>query len=183
MAARKSIRRKAGDAANTKNAIEEQVNLGDVLVAVDQLQETVNKLLAASAATDVVWYGGLVTKDTGALTVDVTAGELRLSGGTHKAFTASSNLALTAANGSQDRTDLIQIATASGTISKKDGTLAAAGTSVAPAPDTGNIPLASVLVAANATEPATPVDLRPRQAVISGSGAVADTALFVTADQ
>lgn len=181
MAARKTIRRKAGDASNTLSGIEEQVNLTDVLVAVDQLQETVNKVLSAMAGRDVVWTGGLVTKDTGALTVDVTAGELRLADGTHKAFNASSNLALTAAHASLARIDIVQIATATGTITKKDGT--AAASPVAPAADAGNIILATVPVAALATEPGTPTDVRPRLGVITGSGAVADTALFVTADQ
>jgi hypothetical protein len=141
-----------------------------------QLQNTVNELIsrfnahyhAETLAAVQVWSGGIVTAGTG-LSASTTAGELRKADGTFQAWTASSNLALTAADGTKDRTDLIQVATANGTISKKNGTLATAGQSVAPAADTGNVGLATVLVAAGVSVPGTITDVRTRPGVDTGA--------------
>jgi hypothetical protein len=122
---------------------------------------TVGPISANNLDTDVT-SGGVVTAGAG-LTVNVSAGELKVSStGAYVTGAAATNFALTAANGSQDRTDLIHWDNTTGAVGKTDGTLAAAGSSVAPATPAGKTPLASVLVAATVTVPGTITDKRPR---------------------
>jgi hypothetical protein len=199
MAAPIAIKNLAGDAPAselvTQDAVSVPPDAFTVWRTVVQLQNTVNELISRfnahyhveSVAAIQVWSGGIVSNGTD-LSVDVTAGELRKVNGTFQAWSAATDLALTTADGTKDRTDLIQVATANGTVSKKNGTAATAGTSVAPAPDTGNIGLATVLVAAGATTPGTITDVRARPGAdtdaapapalqVDGTGA-ADTDLF-----
>lgn len=119
-------------------------------------------VLSATSVDDVVISGGVVTNGTG-LTVNVSAGEIRKrSTGAYVAGAAGTNFALTAADATQDRTDLVHWDSTSGAVGKTDGTLAAAGTSVAPAAPAGKVPLYTVLVAATVTVPGTKTDVRPR---------------------
>lgn len=107
-----------------------------------------------------VWSGLVVTKNTGALTVDVTTGEIVKSDDTFISIGATSALALAAAPSSNPRVDLIQANYSTGAVSKKDGTPAASP--VAPSADANCIALATVPVSVGATEPGTPTDVRPR---------------------
>lgn len=118
--------------------------------------------LTASNTDQVVVTGGVVSNGTG-LTVNVTAGEIKTrSTGAYVAGASGTNFALTAADGTKDRTDLIWWDGTSGAVGKTDGTLANAGTSVAPATPAGKVALATVLVAAGVTSPGTKTDVRPR---------------------
>lgn len=118
--------------------------------------------VTASDSDQVVWTGGVVSNGSG-LTVNVTAGEIRTrSTGVFVTGVAGTNFALTVADGTQDRTDLIWWDGTSGAVGKTNGTLAAAGLSVAPATPAGKVPLATVLVAATVTSPGTKTDVRPR---------------------
>lgn len=184
MAAPKKVRELVGDEVTNAEAKGGHpitpVDQNSVAAAVQQLQSTVNAVIARIRPPSAGWIvsGGVVTKDTDALTVDVTAGELEKQDGTYVAFAASADLALATAHATLARVDLVQVAVADGTITKKNGT--AAASPVAPAVDTGNLALATVPVAALATAPGTPTDVRVRPARGFTGAAVAAQDLFTT---
>lgn len=92
---------------------------------------------------------GVVASSGTTLSYSVTAGTLLVEGAGTITVNAVSNVALTAADATNPRIDLIQVDMQSGAISKKDGT--AAATPFAPVVDDGKLPIATFRVAANAT--------------------------------
>ena len=168
------------DAVPTQRATQETM-----LAALRELQLVKEKVVAgAGAATNIavagvsatgtilavlhldqraaVWSGGVVTAGD-ALTVDVTAVDYRKADGTFVGGGPSNELALAAAHATLARIDLIQFHTTTGVITKKDGV--AGASPAAPAPDSGNVALATVAVAATVVVPGAIVDQRVRPLV------------------
>lgn len=164
-----NIRIGAGaSAVNLKPGVTNFVDLGDGPSKRDlQRHSAIGAILVvggitASNSNVVVKDGGVVTAGAG-LTVNVSAGDLRdRTTGVETSGAAATNHALTAADGTQDRTDLVWWDNVTGAVGHTNGTLASAGNSVAPATPAGKTPLAKVLVAATATVPGTITDQRPR---------------------
>ena len=104
--------------------------------------------LTASNADVAVDFGASVNEGSSAtdLKLSITGGQLRnrQTGAITEVAAGTDSITLSAADGTKDRIDIVQIKTADGTVSKKDGT--AAATPAAPSPDTGNIAVAQVLV-------------------------------------
>lgn len=118
---------------------------------------------SASNSNSRVVSGGVVTAGTG-LRVLVSTGEIKNSStGAYVVGAAdpgSGGLALTTADGTNPRIDLVVWDGTSGALSKVDGV--AAAVPVAPAVPAGKVPLATVAVATSATAPGTITDIRPR---------------------
>lgn len=104
--------------------------------------------LSASDVDVAVDFGASVNEGSSSsdLKLDITAGQLRnrQTGVITEVAAKADAVTLAAADGTKDRIDIVQIKTADGTVTKKDGT--AATTPVAPSPDAGNIAVAQVLV-------------------------------------
>lgn len=133
--------------------------------------ERQGKIIVAGAVTSeatgiVVTSGGVVTQSAEPGKIDVSAGVLYDRGEeAETAIPAKAKLALKAADKHKDRTSLGVVKTSDGSTAVVDGTLAEPGESVAPAPGSGHIALAAVLVKATWPKPEKPVvitDLRPR---------------------
>lgn len=112
--------------------------------------------------TDVAVVSGVVASAGTGLSFSVSAGSLLRNDGSTITVAGVSNSALTAADSSHPRVDLIVVDKASGAASKVDGTAAVAP--VAPATPSGKLAIAEVLVATSATTSAgtTYTDVAPR---------------------
>jgi hypothetical protein len=112
----------------------------------------------------VITSGGVVTptKGTTVRGLDVSAGQLRVAGGTTQAI-AATTVAFGAAHASLPRIDVVQVADATGVVTVQAGTAAANPT--VPAPAASNTTLAAVYIPANATVASWINDLRPLPAV------------------
>lgn len=126
-------------------------SIGQVFAVGALTQSNVDQVVATGATTSV-----------SNLVVTVAAGELKTrSTGVYVAV-AGGTTTLSAADGTQDRTDLVWVDSVTGAQGHTNGTLAPAGTSVAPATPAGKVPVASYLVAATLTVATLVADLRPR---------------------
>jgi hypothetical protein len=105
----------------------------------------VGGLIGGTLADRVVVTGAQVTpNDPGDTNVDVAAGKVyseEVSG--EVTIAAVANLALAAGHATDERIDIVQVNVSTGAATKKDGTAHATAPTV-PAPDAGNITLATV---------------------------------------
>lgn len=96
------------------------------------------------------------------LEVTVAAGELKVRSTGNYIPIAGGKTSLSAANGTEDRTDLVWVNATTGAIGHTSGALATKGRSEPPAAPEGTLPLAAYLVEAAATAAVLVADLRPR---------------------
>lgn len=144
--------------------IELEANAAELRRALASGAVFVNGTVTTTATGYVVREGGVVTQHGRRLQeVDASAGVVydREKEET-KAIVAKSKLAIKASDPAKDRTSLVQAKLADGAVTVKDGTLAEPGESAAPAADSGNIALATVLCKANSEGVLTITDVRQR---------------------
>lgn len=121
----------------------------------------IGALVVVGDVPAAVVSGVVVSNGTG-LTVDVTSGSLTREDGQTVTVAAADDFALTAADGTNPRIDLVTVNNATGAIAKVDGT--AAATPAVPRPSGDVTVLAQVRVNAGATSPTSITDVAPRLA-------------------
>jgi hypothetical protein len=121
----------------------------------------IGAVVVVGDAAAAIQSGAVVTAGTG-LSVSTSAGVLVREDGTSVTVGASANLALTTANATNPRIDLVVVDNSSGAVSKVDGV--AAATPIAPDPGAGKTVLAQVRVNATAVAPSAITDYAPRLA-------------------
>jgi hypothetical protein len=137
------------------------VDLDDPVTRRDVSQHSALGAIVTMGEVPAAVVSGVVTTAGTGLTVSVSAGSLLLDiNGQTVAVGASANFALTAADATNPRLDLITVNNSTGAVAKVDGTAAAT-----PAPGTaavGTTAIAVVRVNANATAPTSITDVAPR---------------------
>lgn len=126
-----------------------------------QRHTTLGALIVVGDAPVAVATGAVVSNGT-TTTWSVSAGTLLRNDGQTVTVGALNNQAITAADATNPRIDLVVVDNASGVVAKQDGT--AAATPAIPVPAAGKTVLATLRVAANAATPAGVVitDVAPR---------------------
>lgn len=115
----------------------------------------------SNSNSDTVVNSG-VTTSAANLVITVTAGELKVRSTGLFIAVAGGTTTLSAASGTEDRTDLVWVNATTGAQGHTSGTTAPIGQSVPPAAPAGTIPVAAYFVGKSATTAVLVADLRPR---------------------
>lgn len=156
---RKGVRIGSGRLVNSVTRV---VDLDDAVTRRDLSHHSAIGQFITVGDTDVAVSSGVVASAGTTLSYSVSAGVLLLENGSTVTVGAVSNVALTAADVTNPRIDLIHVDKSSGAVAKTDGT--AAASPKPPSAPSGKVAVAQVLVVAGATTLAgtTYTDVAPR---------------------